>query len=66
LEQPVPIVRCDTCAEIADAALEGGPERFQQNATVFLSHVVESHPGELLGLLAERYGPIFLARREMR
>ena len=66
MEQPVPIVRCDSCAEIADAALEGGPESFRENASAFLGHVVEEHAGELLGLLAERYGPIFLARREMR
>ncbi len=67
LEQPVPISRCDVCIEIADKAFDGGgPQAFQEVATVFLNHVLEKHTGELLGLLAERYGPVFLAKRELR
>lgn len=67
LEQPIPIMRCDICAEIADQAFDGaGPQAFQEISSTFLSHVVEKHTAELLGLLAERYGPIFLAKREMR
>jgi hypothetical protein len=67
LEQPVPIARCDVCIEIADKAFDnGGPQAFQDAAAIFLKHVVDKHTGELFGLLAERYGPIFLAKREMR
>jgi hypothetical protein len=67
LEQQVPISRCDTCIEIADKAFDGGgPQAFQEAASTFLNHVLERHTGELLGLLAERYGPIFLAKRELR
>jgi hypothetical protein len=67
LEQTVPIARCDVCIEIADKAFDGGgPEAFQDVASTFLNHVLEKHTGELLGLLAERYGPIFLAKREFR
>ena len=65
--EPVPISRCDVCIEIADQAFEkGGPQAFQEAASSFLNHVIEKHTAELLGLLAERYGPIFLAKRELR
>ena len=63
---PVPIERCETCAEIADRAFEGGSQDFQEVAVAFLNHVIERHTGELLGLLGERYGPIFLAKRQLR
>ncbi len=67
LELQVPISRCDTCIEIADKAFDmGGPQAFQEAANAFLRHVLERHTGELMNLLAERYGPIFLAKREMR
>jgi hypothetical protein len=67
LEETVPIARCDICVEIADKAFDGGgPEAFQDTAMTFLNHVLEKHTGELLNLLAERYGPIFLAKRELR
>lgn len=62
----VPIERCDTCAEIADRAFDGGSQDFQEIAVAFLNHIIEKHTGELLGLLAERYGPIFLAKRRLR
>ena len=65
-ERHVPIERCETCAEIADKAFEGGSQDFQDVAVAFLNHVIEKHTGELLGLLAERYGPIFLAKRRLR
>ena len=64
--RPVPIERCDTCAEIADRAFDGRSQDFQEVAVAFLNHVIEKHTGELLGLLAEKYGPVFLARRQMR
>jgi len=66
LERPTPIERCDTCAEIADRALDGQGQVFQDASVAFLRHVLEKHPGELLGLLAERYGPVFLAKRQLR
>jgi hypothetical protein len=67
LERSIPIARCDTCVEIADRAFDGGgPQAFQEAASTFLSHVLERHTEELLALLAERYGPIFLAKRELR
>jgi hypothetical protein len=67
LDYPVPIARCDVCVEIADKAFDGGsPQAFQEIAGTFLNHVLEKHTSELLGLLAERYGPIFLAKRELR
>jgi len=62
----IPVERCDTCAEIADRAFEGGTQDFQEVAVAFLNHVIEKHTGELLALLGERYGPVFLAKRRMR
>ena len=62
----MPIVKCQTCADIADQAFESGQDKMGEIATVFLNHVVQNHTGELLGILAERYGPVFLAKREMR
>ena len=62
-----PIVKCQTCADIADQAFETeGQDRMGEIATTFLNHVMQHHTGELLGVLAERYGPVFLAKREMR
>ena len=66
MSEQVPIVKCQTCADIADKAFESGPERLGHVGTEFLNHVMEDHTGELLGVLAERYGPVFLAKREMR
>jgi len=61
-----PIVKCQTCADIADQAFEYGQERMGEIATTFLNHVMKNHTSELLGVLAERYGPVFLAKRELR
>ena len=66
MSDSVPIVKCQACADIADKAFESGRDRFAAVANEFLKHVLESHRGELMGVLAERYGPIFLAKREMR
>lgn len=66
MSEQVPIVKCHTCADIADKAFESGPDRMGEVSVEFLNHVVQNHTGELLGILAERYGPIFLAKREMR
>lgn len=61
-----PIVKCQTCADIADRAFTSEQDEMGEIATAFLNHVVQNHTGELLGVLAERYGPVFLAKREMR
>lgn len=61
-----PIVKCHSCADIADRAFESTPDKLQDVSVQFLKHVLEEHPGELMNILAERYGPIFLAKREMR
>jgi hypothetical protein len=62
-----PIVKCQTCADIADQAFEpNGQDKMGEIATTFLNHVVQNHTGEILGGLAERYGPVFMAKREMR
>jgi len=59
------ILECPTCIELADRAFElgGGEGRV---AKQFLEHVAKEHPEEVLGLLAERYGPAFLSRRSMK
>jgi hypothetical protein len=67
LSRETPIVKCQTCADIADQAFDpSGQDRMGEIATTFLNHVMQNHTGELLGVLAERYGPVFLAKREMR
>lgn len=66
MSKETPIVKCQVCADIADKAFESGQDRMGEVATEFLNHVMENHAGELLGVLAERYGPVFLAKREMR
>jgi hypothetical protein len=68
MSRETPIVKCQTCADIADRAFETGPDQDKMGeiASAFLNHVMQNHTGELLGVLAERYGPVFLAKREMR
>lgn len=66
MSEETPIVKCQTCADIADRAFESGQDKIGEVATEFLNHVMRRHTGELLGVLAERYGPVFLAKREMR
>jgi len=60
------ILDCATCIELADRAFEAGDKGGEKVAREFLSHVVRDHPGELLALLAEKYGPAFLSRRALR
>jgi ATP-dependent Lon protease len=60
------MLECNTCMELADRAFELGPERAAQVARDFLDHVGREHPDELLGLIAERYGPEFMRRRALR
>jgi ATP-dependent Lon protease len=60
------ISECDKCLELADRAFEADPGKRAEIAVSFLNHVVLEHTGELLSLLAEKYGPIFLNKRSLR
>jgi ATP-dependent Lon protease len=60
------ILECSTCVELADRAFEMGPAKGAEVAAEFLSHVIREHPDEVLGLLAERYGPSFMRRRALK
>jgi hypothetical protein len=66
MSEETPIVNCQTCADIADQVFESGQDKMGEIATTFLNHVMRNHTGEILGVLAERYGPVFMAKREMR
>jgi len=61
-----PISDCDKCLELADRAFDADPSKRAEIAVTFLNHVVLEQTGELLSLLAEKYGPIFLNKRSMR
>jgi ATP-dependent Lon protease len=60
------ISECDTCSELADRALESEPFRRGEIAVDFLNHVAQKHTAELLGVLAEKYGPAFMRRRALK
>jgi len=60
------IPECETCLELADRVFKSEPSRRGEIASEFLNHIVEKHAGELLGLLAERYGPTFMRKRAMK
>jgi len=60
------IPECETCMELADRAFESEPMRRGEIASEFLNHVIQKHTGELLGLLAEKYGPAFMRRRALK
>jgi len=60
------ISECETCAELADRALESEPFRRGEIAVDFLNHVAQKHTAELLGVLAEKYGPAFMRRRALK
>ncbi len=60
------IPECETCAELAEKAFESDSEEVGKVISMFLSHVVRDHTGELLALLAEKYGPIFMMKRALR
>jgi ATP-dependent Lon protease len=60
------ISECETCAELADRALESEPFRRGEIAVEFLNHVAQRHTAELLGVLAEKYGPAFMRRRALK
>jgi len=60
------IPECETCAELAEKAFESDSEDVGRVISTFLSHVVRDHTGELLALIAEKYGPIFMMKRALR
>jgi ATP-dependent Lon protease len=60
------ILECTTCMDLADRAFELGPDSSGDLPREFLDHVIREHAGELLGLLAERYGPEFMRRRALK
>jgi len=60
------ILDCPTCMDLADKAFEAGPSTGAKVAREFLEHVTKEHPDELLGVLAERYGPAFMRRRALK
>jgi ATP-dependent Lon protease len=57
---------CETCMELADRTFEADPGQRAEIAVEFLNHVVQEHTNELLGLLAEKYGPGFMSRRALK
>jgi hypothetical protein len=66
-KQVIPISECDTCSDLADQAFESGTEvEIGKVAVRFLEHVINEHTGEVMGVLAEKYGPIFMSKRAMR
>ena len=60
------IPECETCIELADRVFESEPNRRGEFVSEFLNHVVQKHSGELLGLIAEKYGPAFMRRRALK
>lgn len=57
----------DVCADLADKAFETNqPAVIGEIATNFLQHVVHNHTIELIELLAEKYVPVFMAKRALR
>jgi ATP-dependent Lon protease len=60
------IPECDTCADLADQAIESEPSQRAEHMSAFLTHVVSEHPAELLALLAEKYGPGFMSKRALK
>ena len=60
------IIECQTCMDLADKAFEAGPSTGAKVAREFLDHLTKEHPDELLGIIAERYGPAFMRRRALK
>jgi len=65
-EKVRPISECEICSDLADRAFESGPAELNEIALKFLSHVIQNHTEEVLAVLAEKYVPIFMAKRAMR
>lgn len=66
MTERVSINNCEVCADIADRGFESGPTDMNKVASLFLAHVVQDHPNELLELLAREYLPVFVAKRNLR
>jgi ATP-dependent Lon protease len=66
LAESKPIPECETCIDLADRAFDADPTARGEAIVEFLNHVVNNHPAELLGVLAERYGPTFMKKRSLR
>ncbi len=66
LSKATSILECSTCMDLADRAFDLGPSAGQEVAQEFLRHVAQEHAEELLGLIAERYGPSFMRRRALK
>jgi len=60
------ILECQTCMDLADRAFEAGPSAGAKVAREFLEHLTKEHPDEVLGIIAERYGPAFMRRRALK
>ena len=60
------ILECPACMDLADKAFEAGPSTGAKVAREFLEHLTKEHPDELLGIIAERYGPAFMRRRALK
>jgi ATP-dependent Lon protease len=60
------ILECTTCMDLADKAFEAGPVGGMKVARELLDHVAKEHSDELLGVIAERYGPAFMRRRALK
>lgn len=61
-----PIPECDTCMDLADGAFESNPTQSVEIVLAFLNHVINEHTDELLSVLVEKYGPIFMKKRSLR
>jgi ATP-dependent Lon protease len=66
LAESKPIVDCPTCIDLTDRAFDAEPAVRGELIVDFLNHVVSNHTAEILGILAERYGPMFMKRRSLR
>lgn len=61
-----PIPECEICADLADKAFDADEEARAEAIVQLLNHMVGIHTTELLNVLAEKYGPTFMKRRELR
>ena len=66
LSESKPISDCETCTDLADRAFDAEPSARGEMIMEFLNHVVSNHTAELLGVLAEKYGPVFMKKRSLR
>jgi hypothetical protein len=66
MAQGKPILDCETCTDLADRAFDGDPAMRGELIVDFLNHIVANHTAELLGVLAEKYGPTFMKKRSLR